>query len=81
VLPGPLRQRTQQRITPLREIVAAVTPAALALQGQLDAARARITGLEQDNAALRERVRALTVLVVEMSLEADGKANVIPLKR
>jgi len=60
---------------------AAVTPAAQALQGQLDAARTRIASLEQENAALRERVRTLTALVVEMNLEADGKTNVIPLKR
>jgi len=60
---------------------AAVTPAAQALRGQLDAARTRIADLEQQNAALGERVRALSALVVEMSLEADGKANVIPLKR
>jgi hypothetical protein len=60
---------------------AAVTPAAQALRGQLDAARTRIADLEQQNTALGERVRALTALVVEMSLEADSKTNVIPLKR
>jgi hypothetical protein len=60
---------------------AADTPAAQALQGQLDAARTRITSLEQENAALCGRVRALIALVVEMNLEADGKTNVIPLKR
>ncbi len=60
---------------------AAVTPAAQALRGQLDAACTRITSLEQENAALRERVRTLAALVVEMNLEADGKTNVIPLKR
>lgn len=60
---------------------AAVTPAAQALRGQLDSARTRIADLEQQNAALGERVRALTALVAEMSLEADGKTNVIPLKR
>jgi hypothetical protein len=60
---------------------AAVTPAAQALRGQLDAVRTGIADLEQQNAALGERVRALTALVVEMNLEADGKTNVIPLKR
>jgi AcrR family transcriptional regulator len=59
----------------------AVTPAAQALQAQLNAASATIGELEAENAALRERVRALTALAVEMSLEADSTANVIPLKR
>jgi AcrR family transcriptional regulator len=59
----------------------AVTPAAQALKAQLDAASTRITELETENAVLRERVRALTALTVELSLEVGSPANVIPLKR
>lgn len=58
---------------------AAVTPAAG--PSKLGAASARITELEAENARLRERVRALTALAVEMSPEAEGTATVIPLKR
>src|ERR1035438_9108497 len=44
----------------------------------LHAARTRIADLEQQNATRGERVRALTALVNERSLEADGKTDVIP---
>lgn len=59
----------------------AVTPAAQTLKTQLDAASTRITELEAENGGLRERVRALTALTVEMSLESGSPATVIPLKR
>jgi AcrR family transcriptional regulator len=59
----------------------AVTPAAQTLKTQLDAASTRITELEAENARLHERVRALTALAVEMSLESGSPATVIPLKR
>jgi AcrR family transcriptional regulator len=59
----------------------AATPASQALKAQLDTASARITQLEAENARLRERVRALTALAAEMSLETGDTATVIPLKR
>lgn len=59
----------------------AVTPPAQALKAQLDAASARVTELEAENAMLRERVRALTALTFEMSIESGSPATVIPLKR
>jgi len=53
----------------------------MALKAQLGAASARITELEAENARFCERVRALTALAVEMSLETGDTAAVIPLKR
>jgi hypothetical protein len=40
-------------------------PAVQAVPGQLDAARARITELEQENVALQARIRTLTALLAE----------------
>lgn len=60
--------------------LAPASPTAQAIQGQLDAAHARITELEQANTAQRQQIRTLTALVVELDLAVDGKTNVIPLK-
>lgn len=65
----------------IRAGLAPASPTAQAIQGQLDAARARITELEQANTAQSQQIRTLTALVVELDLATAGRTNVIPLKR
>jgi hypothetical protein len=57
------------------------SPTTQAVQGQLDTARTRIAELEKENSALEQRIRTLSAIIAEMSLEADGKSNVVPLRR
>jgi hypothetical protein len=55
-------------------------PSMQALQAQLEEARAKIAELEAENAAQQGRIRTLLALVSEISLQADGSTNVMPMR-
>ena len=57
---------------------APATPAAAALQAELDTARRHIDELEQDNARLRGQIETLCAVLSELSQNADAD-NVVPI--
>jgi hypothetical protein len=51
-----------------------------ALHGQLEEAHAKIAELVAENVAQQGRIRTLLALVSELSLQADGSTNVVPMR-
>jgi hypothetical protein len=58
------------------------SPSLAAMSGKLDAAQERIAELADENARLKERIRTLSAIIVELSLDADrGRpADIVPLR-
>ncbi len=55
-------------------------PSTQALHGQLEKARAKIAELKAENAAQQSRIRTLLALISELSLQADGSTNLVPMR-